>query len=156
MAEHKLDHVDVRILEILQEKARTKRSQLAEVVKLSIPTVSERLHKLERNGYIKSYKTVLDPHKLQLSLTAFIFLSVENSGFYPGIVERAADKKQILECHAITGAGSHLLKVRVRNTRDLEKLLSEIQSWPGVKYTRTDVVLSTPKETTAVDLDHLK
>jgi len=36
----------------------------------------------------------------------------------------------------------------------LEKLLSEIQSWPGVSTTRTNVVLSTQKETTVLPLNY--
>jgi hypothetical protein len=46
------------------------------------------------------------------------------------------------------GQGSHLLKIRVANTAGLEALLAEIQSWPGVQWTTTSIVLSTLKETT--------
>jgi Lrp/AsnC family leucine-responsive transcriptional regulator len=59
---------------------------------------------------------------------------------------------QILECHSVLGEGSHLLKVIVRNTEALEKLLSEIQTWPGVTATKTTFVLSTIKETTAINI----
>ncbi|MBK9227483.1 MAG: Lrp/AsnC ligand binding domain-containing protein [Ignavibacteria bacterium] len=40
-------------------------------------------------------------------------------------------QQEVLECHSITGDGSHILKIRVENTLALEKLLSKIQSWPG-------------------------
>ena len=56
------------------------------------------------------------------------------------------------ECHAITGKGTHLLKIRTRSTESLEKLLSRIQSWEGVVQTMTSVVLSSPKETTYLPL----
>ena len=39
---------------------------------------------------------------------------------------------QIIECHAVLGEGSHLLKAIVKKTESLEKLLSEIQSSPGL------------------------
>jgi Lrp/AsnC family leucine-responsive transcriptional regulator len=45
-----------------------------------------------------------------------------------------------------------LLKAIVKNTEALEKLLSEIQSWPGVSATKTTFVLSTIKETTAIEI----
>jgi Lrp/AsnC family leucine-responsive transcriptional regulator len=67
----------------------------------------------------------------------------------------AVSKKEVLECHAITGDGSHLIKVRVKDMAALEKLLSEVQSWPGVKNTKTDIVLSTAKETFEIPVDHL-
>ena len=55
---------------------------------------------------------------------------------------------EVLECHSITGEGSHILKIRTKNTSSLELLLRDIQSWPGVRRTRTMIVMSTIKETT--------
>ncbi|MDZ7291707.1 MAG: Lrp/AsnC family transcriptional regulator [candidate division KSB1 bacterium] len=150
----KLDAIDLQILEVLQSHGRTKRNVLAEKVALSIPAVSERLRKLEERGIIRSFNAVLDAHKIGLEVTAFIFVTAESSTVYPQIIERAAAHEEILECHAITGEGSHLLKVRTQNTLTLEKLLSQIQSWPGVKSTRTSIVLSSPKETTVLPLSH--
>ncbi len=152
MHAEKLDEIDIQLLEILQERGRTKRNELAEKVNLSIPSVSERLRKMEEAGYIKKYSAVLNPEKLGLTVSAFIFLVSESSKDYPSIIEHAAAVPEILECHAITGTGSHLLKVRTRNTTALEELLSTVQSWPGVKNTITNIVLSSPKETTSLPL----
>ncbi len=151
----KLDHVDLKILEILQREGRKKRNMLAEEVNLTTPSVSERLRKLEKHGVIRRYVAILDPRKVGLDLTAFIFVISESSTHYGEIIERAMAEPEILECHAVTGEGSHLLKVRTRNTGSLERLLSRIQSWPGVKNTRTSLVLSSPKETTEVPLQFL-
>ena len=156
MAEHRLDDTDIKIMEILQQKARTKRSQLAEAVGLSIPTVSERLQKLERNGYLDGFYTKLNAKKVNLGLTAFMFLTVDSSKFYDDIIQQASDRPEVLECHAVTGEGSHLLKVRTADTHELELLLATIQAWPGVKNTKTVVVLSSPKESTVLSLEHLK
>ena len=154
MTRHKLDKIDLKILEILQVRGQTTRSELAEEVKLSIPSVSERIRKLSESGFIRSINAILDARKVHLEVTAFILVSSDSPGYYAKIIERAATFDEILECHAITGAGSHLLKVRTHNTATLEKLLSEIQSWPGVSTTRTNVVLSTQKETTVLPLNH--
>lgn len=154
MTRHKLDRIDLKILEILQARGQTTRSELAEEVKLSIPSVSERIRKLSESGFIRSINAILDAQKVHLEVTAFILVSSDSPGYYPKIIERAATFDEILECHAITGEGSHLLKVRTHNTATLEKLLSEIQSWPGVSATRTIVVLSTQKETTVLPLNY--
>jgi Lrp/AsnC family leucine-responsive transcriptional regulator len=156
MHAEKLDAIDLQILEVLQAQGRTKRNELAEQVKLSIPAVSERLRKLEERGIIRSFNAVLEARKVGLEVTAFIFVMTESSTFYPEIIKRAAAHEEILECHAITGEGSHILKARTRSTATLEKLLSQIQSWPGVTNTRTSIVLSSPKETTVLPLTHLK
>ncbi len=154
MTRHKPDGIDLKILEILQTRGQSTRSELAEEVKLSIPTVSERIRKLSESGFIRSINALLDARKVHLEVTAFILVSSESPGYYPKIIERAATFDEILECHAITGEGSHLLKVLTHSTETLEKLLSEIQSWPGVSTTRTNVVLSTHKETTVVPLNY--
>lgn len=156
MHHNKVDDVDVQILKILQAHGRTKRNELAESVKLSIPAVSERLRKLEERGVIRSFNAVLDARKLGLGLTAFIFLTTESSAYYKQLLEKALAHPEILECHAVTGDGSHLLKIKTLSTETLEKLLSHIQSWPGVTNTRTNVVLSSPKEDTMISLAHLE
>ena len=155
MQTEKFDAIDLQILEVLQAHGRTKRNELAEKVKLSIPAVSERLRKLEERGVIRSFNAVLDARKAGLEVTAFIFVMAESSTFYPQIIDRATAHPEILECHAITGEGSHILKARTQSTATLDKLLSQIQSWPGVHNTRTSIVLSSPKETTELPLTHL-
>jgi Lrp/AsnC family leucine-responsive transcriptional regulator len=152
----KLDEIDLKLLEILQKKGRTKRGVLAEEVGLSIPTISERLQKMEQHGIIRGYKAVLNNLKIGLEITAYIFLTSESSAHYQEVTRLAVKRNEIQECHAITGAGSHLLKVRVPTMARLEKLLGEIQRWPGIKNTTTDIVLSTAKESTELMLDHLK
>ncbi|MFQ5768916.1 MAG: Lrp/AsnC family transcriptional regulator [bacterium] len=152
----KLDEIDLKLLEILQIQGRTKRKELAEQVQLSLPSISERLRKLEEAGIIRSYNTVLEARKVGLEVTAFIFVSSESSKYYPQILEQAQALDEILECHAITGEGSHLLKVRTQSTATLEQLLSKIQSWPGVTNTRTSVVLSSPKDTTVLSLKYVQ
>ncbi len=155
MSGHKPDQTDLRILEILQTYGRAKHSQVAEEVNLSVPSVGERIRKLDEAGLIRSVNAILEAHKVGLGVSAFIFLMSESSEHYPKIIERASSLDEVLECHAVTGDGSHLLKIRTQNTATLEQLLSEIQSWPGVTNTRTNIVLSCHKETTAVPLTYL-
>jgi Lrp/AsnC family leucine-responsive transcriptional regulator len=148
-----LDEIDVKILEILQRKGRTRRNDLAESVGLSLPSASERLRKLEEHGIITGYHATVDYKKLGKDITAYIFVTVDSSRHYPQFIEHAHALDEILECHAITGEGSHLLKIRTENATSLEKLLSRIQSWPGVTGTRTHLVLSTSKETTKISIN---
>lgn len=147
-----LDGLDNKILETLQLKGRTKRSELAELIGLSVPSVSERLKKLEENGIIEGYYAKVNRHTFGLDILAFIYVIMESSKHYKDLIKKVEKHRQILECHAVLGEGSHLLKVLVRNTEALEKLLGEIQSWTGVISTKTTYVLSTTKETTAINI----
>lgn len=141
------DDIDVRLIDILQKNGRTKRNDLAEAVGLSLPAVSDRLKKLEDNGIITGYLATVDHKKLGRDITAFIFVRVDSSKHFNAFLDHARHVDDILECHAITGEGSHLLKIRTKNTESLEKLLAKIQAWNGVVSTRTSLVLSTSKET---------
>jgi Lrp/AsnC family leucine-responsive transcriptional regulator len=151
-----IDDIDAKILELLQRKGRTKRNDLAEAVGLSIPSVGDRLKKLEDAAIILGYHAVVDSKKLGKDITAFIFVTVDSSKHFGQFLEHAAAFDEILECHAITGEGSHLLKVRTANTASLEKLLAKIQAWSGVISTRTNLVLSTSKETTRIRVEATK
>lgn len=142
-----LDDIDITILNQLQRNGRVRRNQLAEEVSLSVPSVSERMRKLEEKNLIEGYYSVLNPKSFGYDITAFIFVEVDGSDNYASFVERAVSEPEILECHSITGDGSHFLKIRTRNTTTLEQLLSKLQSFPGVKKTRSNIVLSTFKET---------
>ena len=151
-----LDDIDVKIIETLQRKGRTRRNDLAELVGLSLPSVSERLRKLEENQIITGYHATVDAKRLGKDITAFIFVTVDSSRHYAQFLEHAHAVDEILECHAITGEGTHLLKVRTTNTVSLEKLLGKIQSWAGVQSTRTNLVLSTTKESVRIKIEPTK
>ena len=148
-----LDDIDRIILEELQKNGRTRRKVLAGMTGLSLPSVSDRLRKLETAGFIKAYRTVLEPKLFGLDITAFITVSIESSKYYKGFIEKSLKLSEIQECHSITGQGTHMLKVRTKDTPNLEKLLSKIQSWPGVSGTMTNIVLSSPKETTNIPIN---
>lgn len=147
-----LDQTDITLLELLQQQARLKRSELAASTDLSIPAISERLKKLEEGGIIRGYAAQVCARQLGFDVAAFIFVTVDSSRHFRAFLQHVQAEAEIQECHAITGKGTHLLKIRTRTTETLEKLLSRVQSWEGVAQTATNVVLSSPKETTYLPL----
>ncbi len=147
-----LDDLDIKILNTLQKNGRTKRNVIAESIGLSIPSVSERLHKLEERGIIEGYFAKVNKKAFGYDIMAYILVTMESSKFYKTLTSKVEKVTQIIECHSVLGEGSHLLKAIVKNTESLEKLLNEIQSWPGVVSTKTTFVLSTIKETTEIEI----
>ena len=147
----RIDDIDAKILELLQTNGRMKRNAIAEVVGLSVPSVSERMRKLEERGVITGYHAILDAKRMHMDITAFIRVMVDGSTHYPEFVSAAMEIPEVLEVHSITGEGSHILKVRTRNTTSLERLLSKVQSLPGVHGTSTSIVLTTFKETRTIE-----
>lgn len=151
---YQLDSIDITILKHLQKDGRAQRNHLAEEVGLSVPSVSERMRKLEERQLIQGYHAVLNPKSFGFDITAYIFVEVDSSNYYHPFVERVSEEPEVQECHSITGDGSHILKIRTKNTSSLEKLLSRIQAWEGVKKTRSNIVLTSFKETRELPLDN--
>jgi Lrp/AsnC family transcriptional regulator, leucine-responsive regulatory protein len=147
-----IDKVDLQILDLLQENGRISQHDLAKAVGLSAPAVGERLRKLEERQIIRQFTAVLDPRRLGWDILAFIFVGINGSRHFQDFRQRVMDLPEALECHSVTGQGSHLLKIRAANTQALEQLLAEIQSWPGIQWTTTSIVLSTLKETSSLPL----
>ncbi|AAM72640.1 MAG TPA: Lrp/AsnC family transcriptional regulator [Chlorobaculum sp.] len=141
-----LDLIDLKIIESLGGNGRIRLSELAEVVGLSIPSVSERLDKLQKNGIIKGFTMEVDERQLGFDIQAFVRVRVDSSKHYKSFVEHVMKEEEIMECYSVTGEGSHILKVMTHNTASLERFLSRIQSWPGVLGTNTSIVLSQLKK----------
>jgi Lrp/AsnC family leucine-responsive transcriptional regulator len=147
-----LDEIDLKLLRMLQKNGRTKRNVLAEKVGLSVPSVSDRLKKLEENNIIEGYYAKVKRQSFGFDILAFILIMMDSSKHYKDLIKHVEKHSSILECYSVLGDGSHLIKVTVKNTEALEKLLSEIQTWTGVTSTKTTYVLSTIKETTSINI----
>ena len=141
----KMDAIDVRILEVLQENARVSISDLSKKINLSLSAVSERLKKLERSNVINYYTAILDPKLLGKDLSVFISIGLEATSDTQAFLDFVAGDPEILECHYITGEYDYLLKVTTNNTDSLEKIMNRIKSFNGIKRTQTNVILSTIK-----------
>ncbi|HIB05687.1 MAG TPA: Lrp/AsnC family transcriptional regulator [Candidatus Marinimicrobia bacterium] len=141
----KIDDTDRSILSILQKDGRVSASHMADELGISIPTVTERIKKLQKSGVIQGIQAVLDPKRLGLDVTALITLISESSVHYKEVTNAAKETPEVMLCFSTTGKGSHTLLIVTRNSQSLEELLRTIQSWPGVIRTETQVVLSSYK-----------
>ena len=147
-----IDIIDLKILYILQNNGRKRLADIADEVELSAPAVMERVKKLEASQVIRGYQALIDSKKVGKDITAFIGVSIGNQRGIDFFAQQMLRYGDVLECHHVTGDESFILKVKSANTASLEKLLGEIRSVDGVTRTVTNVVLSTAKESQALDL----
>jgi Lrp/AsnC family leucine-responsive transcriptional regulator len=149
-----MDAIDLRILEILQRDARVTQQDIARRVRLSQPSVADRIHKLEDRGVILGYIAKVDPAHLGKDITAFIGVGISHPKYFEQFGKKILALQDVLECHRVAGGDSYLLKVRTENTRSLDRLLVEqIRSIPGVYRTETTLVLSSIKEDLALSIN---
>jgi DNA-binding Lrp family transcriptional regulator len=151
-----LDDIDRQILYLLQENSRISSAELARRVSLSAPGLQKRLRKLEENGVIGRYVTLVNREALGLDLLCFAQVTLAHH--QPECVGQFCDRvkglSEVLECHHLSGEFDYLLKVVVANHQHLEKFLSEkITRIPGVDRIRTSIVLNEIKASTSLPLD---
>lgn len=151
----RLDDLDRRILDILQEDARRSRAEIGRDVGLSAAAVHERIKKLERSGIIRQYAALLDPEKAGCDLLAFVEVFIEHPRHEAELLREVTAMSEVQECHRITGAATILMKVRAPDRRGLQRLiLDRLNAMEGIRGTETVLVLSTAKETPQLHLDY--
>jgi Lrp/AsnC family leucine-responsive transcriptional regulator len=149
-----VDAIDLRILEILQHDARVTQQEIARRVRLSQPSVADRIRKLEARGVILGYVAKVDPAKLGKDITAFIGVGISHPKYFEQFGKKVLALPDILECHRVAGSDSYLLKIRTENTRSLDHLLvGQLRTIPGVHRTETTLVLSSIKEDLALSIN---
>ncbi len=109
---------------------------------MSGPSAHERVKKLESRGIIRGYSAVVDPASVGLNVLAFIWITQAPGTAATDLTNELAGIPEIEECHHITGEADYLIKVRARDTKDLERVLREVQGTRHVFTTETDVVFS--------------
>jgi Lrp/AsnC family leucine-responsive transcriptional regulator len=148
----KLDETDIQILKALQKDGRESASHIAEKVNVSVPTVTERIRKLQESGVILGFQTAIDPSSIGLDVSAIITIISGSSQYYKEVTIAAEETPEVVQCFSTTGNGSHMLYVVTKNSNTLEELLRKIQSWPGVARTETQIILSSYKPGSTIPL----
>jgi len=148
-----IDEIDLQILHILQAKARIPNAEVARKVGMAPSAVLERIRKLEDRGIIEGYEVRLNPRAFGQRLAAFVFVQADRAA-NGRLAQDLAAIAAVQEVHQVAGDDGYLVKVRVADTEELGQLLrDEVMALAGVRGTRTQVVLSTVKETRRIALD---
>lgn len=148
-----MDEIDYQIVSLLQEDARLSNAALGKAVGLTTSTVHDRVKKLEKKGIIKGYVALVNPQALGKPIMAFIRLTVGQGDYLESknkVMKLCQAEPDILECHGVAGTDCYVLKVRVKNPHDLERLIEEIRCHAEISQTITTIVLSTFKDSTKI------
>lgn len=149
-----IDEISLKILKILQNKARIPNVEVARIVGMAPSAVLERIRKLEKQGFIDGYEVRLNPRRFQRSLVGFVRVALDQNIPEDSVAEKLALIDEIQEVHFVTGDDGYLIKVRVAGPDELDRLVrKQIRSIEGVRATQTSVVLSTVKETARIPID---
>ena len=107
------DSKDLAILSLLQQNARMTVKEIADKIHLSTTPVHERIKRMEVNGVIKQYATLVDHTKVKKSLIAICYVSLKEHNKMAGtkFVKAIQLMPDVVECYTISGEFDFMLKV---------------------------------------------
>lgn len=154
-----LDKKDTTLLEHMQDNARLTNAELGRLVGLSPSGVQKRLRKLEENGVVEKYATMLNRKRLGYDLLVFVKVIIQGhtTEQIAEFDHAVREMPEVLESHRIIGDADYLLKVVVRDREQLDHfLMKQLLSLNSVARVSSYLVLKEVKETSAIGLNDRK
>ena len=153
-----LDAIDCRIIAALQIDGRLSNVDLAKRVGLSPSPCLRRVARLERAGYIKTYRAMLGRKEIGLGLTVFVGVKIDGHADDRATEFEAAvvAMKEVIACHMVSGEADYLLEVVVADLDHYQRfLLGTLLDLAIVREVRSNIAIQTLKEAAPLPLDHL-
>ena len=137
-----LDAIDEVILKTLIANGRTTTAELARTVKLSSPSVAERVKRLEEAGIITGYTAKVSAEALGRPIAVWFRVRP-----VPGEMKRVAEIIQgipeITQCDRVTGEDCFLARANLASVADMERVIDLIIPYA---MTNTSIIQSSPVE----------
>ena len=129
-----IDNVDLKIISLLNEDAKTPYTEIAKKVFVSSGTVHVRMKKLEDMGVVKSATLNIDFSKLGYDISAFLGIYLEKSSLYDTVIEKLKGIAEVVSAYYTTGNYSIFAKIICRDTNHLRLVLDKIQKVDGYDH----------------------
>ena len=150
-----LDTSDIRILQLLQENAQLTLKEISQKINLSMTPTHDRIKRLEQEGVIEKYVTILNKKKLGNPMMVYcnITLDKQQKNHFEEFEEAIKQFPEVIECSVISGSFDYLLKIIVKDMNAYnefyQKKLSDLQS---VAHISSSFVMSEVKSTTVIPI----
>ncbi|MCT7941296.1 Lrp/AsnC family transcriptional regulator [Shewanella holmiensis] len=151
-----MDKKDLKLLDILQKQGRISIADLADKMNMSDTPCLRRVKKLEQDKVITGYQAQLDPQKLDLNVSAFLYIRLNDcSSSFTDIFEQEMIKlEHIMECVVVSGEYDYMLKIVATDLLSLERLVKQnISNLDNVAQVSSTVVLKPVFSRTTLPLE---
>jgi Lrp/AsnC family leucine-responsive transcriptional regulator len=135
-----LDSVDRTLIEMLRRDARAPMAELARAVNLSAAPVSRRIARLEREGVIRGYVTVVDDQAVG-DLYAFTEITLTGDTETGVLEAELREMDEVQNFFTLAGDPDVLVRLRVRDVDHLQKVVNTIRRTGKVTSTKTLIVM---------------
>lgn len=151
-----LDKTDRKILGLLQENARLTIQEIGQQINLSKTPVHERIKRLEREGVISRYVTVLDKKKLGNLLMVYcqVTLDKQTRDAFVDFDTAVRELPEVLECNRVSGTFDYLLKIISRDMETYNRFYQEqLSVLPGALHISSFFVMAEVKNSTVLPIN---
>ena len=148
--EEKLDNLDLLILKHLVTYGKEGIRAFARSLKRSPSTISERIKRLERDGYILRHTTLLDYKKLGYVINAITLLQVDGK-FIEDVENELAKEPNVRGVYDITGEYDVALLLSFRTVSELDSFIKKLIKRPHIKRSLTSLIFRVVKDNPHVE-----
>ena len=141
----KLDNLDRKIINLLQEDSRLSFNKIANKLGISAGTAFNRIKNLENKKIIKAYTVLADTVKAGYNLTAVILIQADGKHL-PELEDEIAKQNNVISVYDITGDYDIAIVAKFKNRSNLNTFIKNLLIMPYAKRTITNVVLNVIKE----------
>ncbi len=150
-----LDHIDRRILEILQSEPGVNATTIGERIGLSQSACWRRIQSLWEEGVIKEQTVRLDREKVGLNTMVFahVKLTSHGRGNLTDFADAVRNFPEVLDCYVLLGNVDYLLRIVTEDIKAYEQFFFEkLSQLPGIQEVNSSIVLSEAKHTSVLPL----
>ncbi|NLO72088.1 MAG: AsnC family transcriptional regulator [Porphyromonadaceae bacterium] len=138
MANHHIDRLDKKILQLISQDARIPFLEVARECNVSGAAIHQRIQKLKNIGIIKGSEFVIDNYKIGYQTCAYIGIVLADIKKFDYVVSELKKIPEIVECHYATGKYSMFIKIYAKDNRHLlQVILEHLTLIEGVQHTET-------------------
>ena len=151
----RLDVIDRKILQELQDDGRMTNVELARRVGISAPPCLRRVRALEEAGFIKGYRALLDEKLLGFEVTMFAMVHLASQAEADLLAFEAFVREQpiVRECWMLSGEIDFILKCVAPSLTAFQAFVAELTAAPAVRNVKTSLVLRNAKDAAMVPLE---
>ena len=148
-----IDHIDRKILRLLQTESGINAGEIGERVGLSQSACWRRIQRLREDGVIRDQPVVLDREKVGLTTMVFAQVKLTSHGRtnLSAFAEAVRSFDEVMDCYVLLGNVDFLLQVVAADIKAYERFFFEkLSQLPGIQEVTSSIVLSETKHSTAL------
>ncbi len=151
----KLDSLDKKILQHLQEDSKKTNKEISNDLGLSVTAVYERIRKLEREGVISKYVALINPEKVEKGFMVLcqIKLIQHKKDFLTQFEKEVTSLPEVIECLHVSGDYDYILKVLVKDMDAYrEFMVTKLTTLDHIGSTKSIFTINKVKQSTLISL----